>query len=870
LDLEEALSLSSILNQKNKERQLISQSLDDNVDLIERSAPASPAIRNELHTVMNEVVDTVEYYVEQERNHHKRKRQNYKHQQRDQSTSHLDNEHPSTTDSDHHHQDDNQDASAAANNVSSTMESHTYDDDDEHIDTDRDEDDGEDAHSDIHLLNNGINHNNLVSTDQQDQSIDEEDVTARLKELAEHLSLMDGDDTTPLSENDIDAQFADEIDDWEDDDDLGYAIIPAIPGSDDIYDYINDEEDYPDQERDNDSDEDDEVTDDEDEDDDGDDEDPDQGSDARAKVFELYPNHFSAQKQQINNHISNDEYMLDDDDEEGENDLDDNENDEQDEDILEVSADSSRTKEAWTEADQHDDKHAVPSGEKAPHYDSNTSAENGSDAKTTQQNSSALSVSQSSSLIEPDEINAPEDAEQQAVVLTNNFTTEEAPQKEGEDERPVTPRKNAANLELQDDDEQDVSQEDTDAESHNEDESSKLQDDEEIEDDDEEVLNDDDDEQEDNFPDHENSFASSLNQSRRSAEEARMPQFETLYLPVVHERNKTGFEEHKDFPITINSIIAGRYQILEYLGSAAFSRAIQCYDLHTKELVCIKIIKNNKDYFDQSLDEIKLLRYINSRGDPDEHHVVRLYEFFYYKEHLFLVCELLRDNLYEYSKFNRENEEELYFTIPRLQKISRQLLKGLHYIHNLQLIHCDLKPENILIKSYSRCEVKIIDFGSSCFVYDHLCSYVQSRTYRAPEVIFGLPYTEKIDVWSLGCILAELHTGKVLFSNTSIQTMIARIIAICGDIPDKMIHEGRYTRKFFSKQYVLYEKEKRTGRINFLIPKKTSLKARLHTDDDLFVDFIRQCLIIDPDQRPSIEQCMEHPFITSNRYRITT
>ena len=62
-----------------------------------------------------------------------------------------------------------------------------------------------------------------------------------------------------------------------------------------------------------------------------------------------------------------------------------------------------------------------------------------------------------------------------------------------------------------------------------------------------------------------------------------------------------------------------------------------------------------------------------------------------------------------------------------------------------------------------RCEVKVIDLGSSCFVTDHLSSYVQSRSYRAPEVILGLPYDQKVDMWSFGCILAELLTGLVLF-----------------------------------------------------------------------------------------------------------
>lgn len=93
--------------------------------------------------------------------------------------------------------------------------------------------------------------------------------------------------------------------------------------------------------------------------------------------------------------------------------------------------------------------------------------------------------------------------------------------------------------------------------------------------------------------------------------------------------------------------------------------------------------------------------------------------------------------------------------------ITRQCLEALEYLHELGIIHCDLKPENILIKSYSRCEIKVIDLGSSCFKNDNLSLYVQSRSYRAPEVIIGLPYDQKIDLWSLGCILAELYSGDV-------------------------------------------------------------------------------------------------------------
>lgn len=81
--------------------------------------------------------------------------------------------------------------------------------------------------------------------------------------------------------------------------------------------------------------------------------------------------------------------------------------------------------------------------------------------------------------------------------------------------------------------------------------------------------------------------------------------------------------------------------------------------------MCLKIIKNCKDFFDQSLDEIKLLQYINANGDADKYNVLKLIDFFYYKEHLIIVSELLRNNLYEFGRYVRESGQEPYFTIPR-------------------------------------------------------------------------------------------------------------------------------------------------------------------------------------------------------------
>ena len=250
--------------------------------------------------------------------------------------------------------------------------------------------------------------------------------------------------------------------------------------------------------------------------------------------------------------------------------------------------------------------------------------------------------------------------------------------------------------------------------------------------------------------------------------------------------------------------------MVDLLGQAAFSRAVQALDLKTGGLVCLKVVKNNKDFVDQSLDEIKMLRYVNAADPGDEYGVLRLYDFFYFREHLILVTELLRANLYEFAKHNRDSGEPLYFSPAHVQSVARQVLRSLAFLHSLNLVHADLKPENILMKSYSACEVKVIDLGSSCFLTDRLASYVQSRSYRAPEVILGLPYGQKIDIWSLGCIVAELASGRVLFHNSSPTAILARVEGIVGRVPAGMVQRGRYGHRYYTPEGKLYQRSTQT------------------------------------------------------------
>lgn len=317
--------------------------------------------------------------------------------------------------------------------------------------------------------------------------------------------------------------------------------------------------------------------------------------------------------------------------------------------------------------------------------------------------------------------------------------------------------------------------------------------------------------------------------SKAGVDEAGEPAtFTAFNLQVVYVAGKTGFAEDKDFSPRVGSVIAGRFAVTRRLGSAAFSQAVAALDLSSGMEVCLKIVKNNKEFVDQSLDEIKLLEYINRRAahvlrrarhasddptDPDPSaadveaagRVLRLLDFFYFKEHLFIVTELLKDNLYEFQKFVHLRELPPFFTAPRVALVARQILSGLSFIHGVGVLHCDLKPENLLLSSYGRCRVKVIDFGSSCFITDHLTSYIQSRSYRAPEVMLGNAYGPKIDIWSLGCILFELLTGRVLFVNDEVPTILARIQSVLGPIPRHLVDSGRDAEQYFTASYQVFE-----------------------------------------------------------------
>jgi len=125
------------------------------------------------------------------------------------------------------------------------------------------------------------------------------------------------------------------------------------------------------------------------------------------------------------------------------------------------------------------------------------------------------------------------------------------------------------------------------------------------------------------------------------------------------------------------------------------------------------------------------------------------------------------------------------------------LLYALKYLKQLEIIHCDLKPENILLKEENKSGIKIIDFGSSTFVDEKVYTYIQSRFYRAPEIMLGIPYSPAIDMWSLGCIMAELYIGYPLFPGESENDQMSRIMEMRDVPPPEVLKVSERKMKFF-------------------------------------------------------------------------
>ena len=317
-----------------------------------------------------------------------------------------------------------------------------------------------------------------------------------------------------------------------------------------------------------------------------------------------------------------------------------------------------------------------------------------------------------------------------------------------------------------------------------------------------------------------------------------------------HSHSLADWDPHAKAP---RDLLHDRYAVGRVIGRGAFARVVVAYDIVTDARVAIKITrKASRSFHARARKEIEILRVLGGGGGArgaaagasetsvGHPNVVVLLDHFAHRgesEALFgpeesfssssaaesveanaarkdetdpekneearadandaglrcLVFELLSHSLYDVLRATSFRGVSLAL----VRKFSFQILHALSYLKSHGVVHLDLKPENVLLCSTDRSRVKLVDFGSSRWVNEkeETNLYAQSRFYRAAEVLLGLPCGCPADVWSLGCIMVELHGGKPLFPGRDERHQLAKIAETLGPVPDHMFAKASAERR---------------------------------------------------------------------------
>ncbi|OXB84581.1 UNVERIFIED_CONTAM: hypothetical protein H355_008057 [Colinus virginianus] len=329
------------------------------------------------------------------------------------------------------------------------------------------------------------------------------------------------------------------------------------------------------------------------------------------------------------------------------------------------------------------------------------------------------------------------------------------------------------------------------------------------------------------------------------------------------------------YRVNIGEVLDKRYNVYGYTGQGVFSNVVRARDMaRANQEVAVKIIRNNELMQKTGLKELEFLKKLNDADPDDKFHCLRLFRHFYHKQHLCLVFEPLSMNLREVLK---KYGKDVGLHIKAVRSYSQQLFLALKLLKRCNILHADIKPDNILVNE-SKTILKLCDFGSASHVADNdITPYLVSRFYRAPEIIIGKIYDYGIDMWSVGCTLYELYTGKILFPGKTNNHMLKLAMDLKGKMPNKMIRKGVFKDQHFDQNlnFMYIEVDKVTER------EKVTVMSTINPTKDLLADLIGcqrlpedqrkkvhqlkdlldQILMLDPAKRISINQALQHAFI---------
>nr|POF03988.1 serine/threonine-protein kinase prp4 [Quercus suber] len=342
------------------------------------------------------------------------------------------------------------------------------------------------------------------------------------------------------------------------------------------------------------------------------------------------------------------------------------------------------------------------------------------------------------------------------------------------------------------------------------------------------------------------------------------------------------------YRIILNELLDGRYAVQQQIGKGTFATVVRAMDAKTGNAVAIKIACNNDTMYKAGQKETDILQVLNAEDVDDKKHIIRLQRSFVHKAHLCLVFENMNADLREVlKKFGRN----VGISPQAIRSYAQQMFLALAHMKKCEIIHADLKPDNILI-SDKLSVLKVCDLGTATTVTEaEITPYLVSRFYRAPEVILGMEIGYPIDMWSIGCTLFELYTGRILFAGTDNNQML-RIIQECrGKIPMRMLKLSQLAAEHFDQEgiFISQERDKITGKVSsHRIPGmksaavsgkelKTRLGGNVHglsptekKEHEAFVDLMEKCLQLDPNRRITPNDALRHHFIAHQKMVTST
>lgn len=256
------------------------------------------------------------------------------------------------------------------------------------------------------------------------------------------------------------------------------------------------------------------------------------------------------------------------------------------------------------------------------------------------------------------------------------------------------------------------------------------------------------------------------------------------------------YTDEKGHFILLENEVIKNYIILSKIGEGAYGKVCLATNNKYNENVVLKIIKNKRGYRNSALREIEFLKMLTKRYKNETRELTTLfYNNFDIKGHIFMELKKYGENLHKGTIKNP-------LKLNQIVSITTDLLQGLLFLKENDIIHADLKPENILFIDDSKEHVVICDFGLSMKSKEVNLKYdVQSMWYRAPEVVFNIDYDYCIDLWSLGCIIFELIYDNSLFKGSNHEELFRYFLAFM-DVPPKSFQEkNKYTKAFFDLNY---------------------------------------------------------------------